>query len=404
MQTTRIKSFKKIGKRKSIDFEVDHKDHNFYAEGLVTSNSHSLAYANLAAWTAYLKFKHPQEFFMSLLRMSKYEPAPHEEISKVCQELSFFGIELLPPDLAKSDMDFKIEGDDVRFGLNSIKGVSEKSLQALKDFRDSENPTKYDIFLSAKEAGLNIGILSALIQAGALSNHKKSRSRLVLEAQSFNVLTDREKRNFESLGPKYDWDVLNTIQAVVKDKLIADDGKLLMKDSRFQTFRKKYDLYKKIYDKNKKYEKFANWYFETKLLGYSPTIVLKDVFTDNNQKFGDSIDFKSLEKESYGRFIGVVSDFIKGRSRNGNNYLKIMIRDEVGEYPIMLMDRNARLANGQWSQINVLSQFNEKHPKGLVKDSIVIYYGSKGDDILFINSFNVMDEKIYMKLSDIKSE
>jgi DNA polymerase-3 subunit alpha len=368
------------------------------------NKSHSLAYANLSAWTAYLKFKYPQNFFISLLRMAKYEPSPHEEINKICQELSFFGIELLPPDLGKSDMDFKIEGDDIRFGLNSIKGVSEKSLQALKDFRNSENPTKYDIFLSAKEAGLNIGILSALIQAGALSNHKKSRSRLVLEAQSFNVLTDREKRNFQALGPKYDWDVLHTIQAVVKDQLIGDDGKPLMKESRFETFRKKYDLYKQIYDKNKKYENFANWYFETKLLGYSPTISLKDVFTENNQKFGDSLDFRQLQKENYGRFIGVVSDFIKGTSRNGNNYLKIMIKDEVGEYPIMLMDRNARAANGQWHQINVLSQFNEKHPKGLKKDSIVVFYGSKGDDILFIHSFDVMDEKIYMKLSDIKSE
>lgn len=368
------------------------------------NKSHSLAYANLAAWTAYLKFKHPQQFFMSLLRMAKYEPSPHEEINKVCQELSFFGIELLPPDLAKSDMDFKTEGDDIRFGLNSIKGVSEKSLQSLKDFRDSENPTKYDIFLSAKEAGLNIGILSALIQAGALSAHKKSRSRLVLEAQSFNILTDREKRNFEALGPKYNWDVLHTIQDVVKEKLIADDGKPLMKESRFETFRKKYDLYKQIYDKNKKYEKFANWYFESKLLGYSPSISLKDVFTENNQKFSDSLDFRSLERDHYGRFIGVVSDFIKGTSRNGNDYLKIIIKDEVGEYPIMLMDRNARAENGRWNRIEVLSKFNTKHPKGLKKDNIVIFYGSKGEDILFIHSFSVMDEKIYMKLSDIKSE
>lgn len=368
------------------------------------NKSHSLAYANLAAWTAYLKFNYPQEFFISLLKMSKYEPSPHEEINKVCQELSFFGIELLPPDLAKSDMDFKIEGDDIRFGLNSIKGVSEKSLQALKDFRNSENPTKYDIFLSAKEAGLNIGILSALIQAGALSDHKKSRSRLVLEAQSFNILTDREKRNFQALGPKYNWDVLDTIQAVVKEKLIGDDSKPLMKESRFETFRKKYDLYKQIYDKNKKYEKFANWYFETKLLGYSPTIALKDVFKENNQKFGDSLDFRGLERDHYGRFIGVVSDFIKGTSRNGNDYLKIMIKDEVGEYPIMLMDRNARSENGRWNRVEVLSKFNAKHPKGLAKDNIVIFYGSKGEDILFIHSFNIMDEKIYMKLSDIKSE
>jgi len=367
------------------------------------NKSHSLAYANLAAWTAYLKFKYPKNFFIALLRMAKYEPAPHEEINKICQELSHFNIELLPPDLSKSEMDFTTEGDNIRFGLNSIKGVSEKSLQALRDFRQSENPTKYDIFLSAKEAGLNIGIVSALIQAGALSEYKTRRARLVLEAQAFNLLTDREKRNFEALGATYNWDVLNTIQAVVADALIGDDGRPVMKESRFQTFRKKYDSYKEIYDKNKKYEKFANWYFENKLLGYSPTVSLKDVFGESGENFGDANDFWDLAPELHGRFIGVVGDYFKGRSRNGNDYLKFMIRDEVGEYPVMLMDRNARDQYGSWRRVNVLSEFNEKNPAGPAKEAIVIFYGSRGDSILFANRFEVIDEKIYMKLSDLKS-
>ena len=367
------------------------------------NKSHSLAYANLAAWTAYLKFNHPKEFFIALLRMAKYEPSPHEEINKICQELSFFGIDLLPPDLAKSGMDFRIEEDDIRFGLNSIKGVSEKSLQSLHDFRNSENPTKYDIFLSAKEAGLNIGILSALIQAGSLSEYKTRRSRLVLEAQAFNILTDREKRNFEALGAKYEWDVLNTIQAVISESLVGDDGRPLMKESRFATFRRKYDSYKAIYDKNRKYEKFANWYFENKLLGYSPTISLKEVFSESGDRFGDSLDFRGLELNSKGRFIGVVSDLFKGISRNGNSYLKVMIRDEVGEYPVMLMDRRARDEQGRWGMNDVLSRFNQKNPDGLAKDSIVIFDGSKAEDILFAHSFRVMNEKIYMKLSEIAS-
>ncbi|MBN86514.1 MAG: hypothetical protein CL885_03220 [Dehalococcoidia bacterium] len=368
------------------------------------NKSHSLAYANLSAWTAYLKFNYPQNFFIALLRMAKHEQSPHEEINKICQELSFFGINLLSPDLSKSDMDFKIEGDDIRFGLNSIKGVSEKSLQSLKDFRDSKSPTKYDIFLSAKEAGLNIGILSALIQAGALSAYKVRRSRLVLEAQAFNILTDREKRNFQILGPKYNWDVLKTIEHVVKDTLVGDDSRPIMKESRFQTFRKKYDLYKKIYDKNKKYESFANWYFESELLGYSHSTVLKDVFSDSGYNLLDSLDFNGLRHDSFGRFIGVVSDFVKRTSRNGNEYIKAVIRDEVGEYPIMLMDRNARSESGNWGRINIYSKFLSKHPKGLNKGSIVIAYGSKGDDILFCHSLQVVDEKIYMKLSDIKPE
>jgi len=367
------------------------------------NKSHSLAYANLAAWTAYFKFKYPQHFFIALLRMAKYEPSPHEEIAKICQELPHFNIKLLPPDLARSEMDFTIEGDDIRFGLNSIKGVSEKSLQALRDFRDSDNPTKYDIFLSAKQAGLNIGILSSLIQAGSLSGYRTNRARLVLEAQAFNILTDREKRNFEILGPRFNWDVLDTIQAVLTEKLHGDDGKVLMKDTRFETFKKKYLPYKEIYGRNKKYEKFANWYFENKLLGYSPTIPLKDVFSENGEKFSDSSDFWELPYDHHGRFIGTVSDYFKGISRNGNEYVKCMIRDEVGEYPIMLMDRRTRNASGQWRAVNALSALHSKHPKGLSKDSIIVCYGSKGEDILFCNRLEVIDEKIYMKLSDLKS-
>ena len=203
--------------------------------------------------------------------MTKYEPSPQEEIRRVCQDLPHFNISLKSPDLVKSKIDFSKEDSDIRFGLNSIKGVSEKSLQALRSFRESDTPTKYDIFLSAKQAGLNIGILSALIQAGALSEFKSRRPRLVLEAQSFNLLTDREKRNFIEIGPKYDHDILKSIQACVKENTPGDDNRAIMSESRFNTFKKKYLPYKEIYDKNKRYEKFANWYFETQLFLLSLT-------------------------------------------------------------------------------------------------------------------------------------
>jgi len=218
------------------------------------NKSHAIAYATLAAWTAYLKFKHPHQFFLSLLRMSQFEPNPQEEISKISRELPHFDITLLQPNLIKSQFDFTVDKNNIRFGLNSIKGVSQKSLKALSDFRDTKNSNKYDIFLSAKQAGLNIGVVSALMQAGALSeSDSSSRPRLVLEAQAFNLLTDREKRNFIALGEKYQYDILNSIHAAKSESLLADDGRPLMKESRFATFKKKYDKYKLIYDKNKNY-------------------------------------------------------------------------------------------------------------------------------------------------------
>ena len=86
------------------------------------NKSHSIAYAALAAATVYLKFNYPKEFFLALLQMSKFEPDPIAEISKIQKELVHFNIELLRPDILKSKDDFSIEGDNIRFGLSSIKG------------------------------------------------------------------------------------------------------------------------------------------------------------------------------------------------------------------------------------------------------------------------------------------
>ena len=74
------------------------------------NKSHSLAYACLAASTVYLKFKYPKEFFLALLKMTRHEPDPVKEISKIAKEFDLFGIELLPPHIVKSALDFKIEG------------------------------------------------------------------------------------------------------------------------------------------------------------------------------------------------------------------------------------------------------------------------------------------------------
>lgn len=357
------------------------------------NKSHSIAYASLAAWTTYLKFKFPQDFFLSLLKMTKYEPSPQDEIRRVCQDLPHFGIRLKSPDLVKSKIDFSKEGGDIRFGLNSIKGVSEKSLQSLRDFRESETPTKYDIFLSAKQAGLNIGILSALIQAGALSGFKSRRPRLVLESQAFNLLTDREKRNFIALGEKHNYDILKSIEASLKEKLLGDDNRLVMSESRFETFKKKYLLYKEIYDKNRKYEMFANWFFETQLLGYSYSVSLKETFSN---EFGNLMDSNDLHNSSIGergKFIAVVEDSVKRVSKNGNQYIRMELNDEVGRYNAMIAD-NRRSAS--------CKKYLDSGGKVPKKGSIVILYGSKGDDIVFANTLSIVDEKIYMKLSDLK--
>lgn len=356
------------------------------------NKSHSIAYSTLSAWTTHLKFKYPQQFFLSLLQMTRFEPCPQDEIGKISQELSSFGIKLLPPNLSKSKMDFAVEGKDIRYGLNSIKGISEKSLESLMEFRKESGSSKYDMFMSAKQAGLNIGTVCALIQAGALSNYEGSRPLLVLEAQAFNSLTEREKRNFIELGPKFEYKLLNSIVHARDNNLVGDDGRPLFKESRFQTFKKKYEPYKQIYTKNIKSQSFANWYFENQLLGYSYSQNLRSVFSSKPESFVNYSDYEAMGKNSAGRIIGMVQDSFVRTSRSGNKYMKIEIADERGVFQCMLC--NSRRGN----RLDEFLQRNEVP----TKNSIVIAYGSKGEDAFFLEDMKIMDEQIYMKLADLK--
>jgi DNA-directed DNA polymerase III PolC len=357
--------------------------------------SHSASYAILAAWTTYLKFKHPKEFFLALLKLSKFEPDSHKEINKISKELMFFDIELLPPDLAKSAIDFNIEDKNIRFGLNSIKGVSEKTLESLQQFRETNTPNKFDIFITAKQAGINIGLLSSLIQAGTLSSYTHRRSRLVLEAQTFNLLTDKEKKYAYSIGDKYNYDILTIVsECAFKNKNINQDGKPFMSDKRKTTFKKKYDEYKKIYDQNKNHEKFANWVFENKLLGYTPSIKLKTVFEQPEATFTDTLEFQSTLKNDLVKIVGVVDDVYKGKSKKSNNqFFRIALKDEVGTVMGLFMDGGKKAR---------LSEYLEDGLKIPEKENIVVFTGRKGDDVLWIENIAILDDKIYMKLSDVE--
>ena len=364
------------------------------------NKSHSISYAILAAITTYLKFKYPKEFFLSLLKMTKHEPDSHAEIALISQEFCLFNMKLLPPDLSKSDINFAIEGRDIRYGVNSVKGVSEKTLENLIDFRKAQETgqNKYDIFIAAKESGINIGVLSGLIQGGMMdsfcdnSNDSPNRCRLVLEAQSFNILTEREKRNVIQIGNEFNYDVLSTIHSAIRESRVADDGKPIMKPSRFETFKKAYKNYKDIYEKNKNHLDFANWFFERKYLGYSHSTEIKKVFKDCGNLY-NSLEIKSIADNDRVKLVGVVTDCISRTSRNGNKYMRIEIQDDFGKVNFMLA--NNRRSN---TLDNYLNNGGRKPKEG----EIVFVYGSKGEDIIFGEKLNILDEKIYTKLSEIK--
>ena len=353
------------------------------------NKSHSISYAALAATTIYLKFKYPQQFFLSLLKMTRHEPDPISEISKIQREMYHFGIKLLPPHIIKSDMDFTVEENDIRFGLLSIKGISDRSIEKLVNFKNNYS-NKFEVFEGAKESGLTIGILSALIQAGTFEGFTMSRSKIVYEAQLWNILTKKEKKSAMMLAEKNNYDLVEIVKQVSNKK--DEKGKPLIKDTRLNTIKTKSEPYKQIYFKNKYSETFANWYYEKHLLGYTYNKNLRDIFSEKKDDLMSLRDVEDSEVDDRVSFIGTVdAKPYMGTSRNGNDYMRMFVEDETGSSKVMIFSRKLE---------ECVVQNNGAPPE---ESNIVIVNGVKKDEVVFADRIAVQTNKIYTKLSELKN-
>ena len=359
------------------------------------NKSHSIAYAALAATTVYLKFNYPKEFFLALLQMTKFEPDPITEISKIHRELPHFGIKLLRPDILKSKDDFSIEGNDIRFGLISIKGISSSSIKKLNSFK-THTSNKFEVFQASTEAGVNLGVLSALIQAGALDmGDRYSRSKIVLECQLWKLLTPRERIIALKFAQQGNDDLVNVIN-LMKVK-VDDDGKRYIKDSRIETMKKRYEPYLNIYAINKKNEDFANWYYENELLGYTHGVSLRDIFLEKQPRLNQIQDVKDMENKEKAFFVGTIEDATGlKKSRSNNEYARFTIKDETDTVDVLLF-------NNKWKKsIDDCKEYN----RGTLPDkkNIVLVKGIKNNDAVFADFVTVEDSKIYMKLGQLKND
>jgi DNA polymerase III subunit alpha len=92
------------------------------------NKSHSVAYANLAYKTAYLKAHYPVAFMAAMLNS---ELSSSDAIAKYIGECKNMGIGLLPVDANESSYFFTVMDNQIRFGLGAVKGVGETAIEAV---------------------------------------------------------------------------------------------------------------------------------------------------------------------------------------------------------------------------------------------------------------------------------
>ena len=172
-----IVSITPAGRRATYDLTVA-EDHNYLANGLVVHNSHSAAYSLVAYQTAYLKANYTPEFMAAVLTSVAGDS---KKFANMLGETRRLGLELMLPSVRLSHRKFAVEGSNIRFGLGSIKGLSNNTIESLlKLRRESQSPTTlFSLARSLDQKDLSRKTLECLIYSGALDEIPGHRAQKI---------------------------------------------------------------------------------------------------------------------------------------------------------------------------------------------------------------------------------
>jgi len=160
--------------------------------GYAFDKAHSVSYAMLAYQTAYLKANFPAEYMTALLIT---HTGDQEKIASAIADCQRLGIPVLPPDINRSQAQFSLEGEAIRFGLAAIKNVGEGALEPILKARAEGRPfaSVEDLCRRADLRGINKRVLESLIRAGALEC-LGDRGALLQNLDRILSLAHREQR------------------------------------------------------------------------------------------------------------------------------------------------------------------------------------------------------------------
>lgn len=166
------------------------------------NKSHSAAYAVIAYQTAYLKANFPCEFMAALIsaEMGKSD----NKLAFFMNEASAMNIEILPPDINRSDLRFVPEkhGDKsgLRFGLAGIKNVGEAAACAMVAERKKNGSFAGLIDFCSRVDGqtANRRAIESLVRCGAFDSCGMHRARVfngIDHAMTLSASAQRDRRS-----------------------------------------------------------------------------------------------------------------------------------------------------------------------------------------------------------------
>ncbi|MGZ4124945.1 MAG: DNA polymerase III subunit alpha, partial [Actinomycetota bacterium] len=143
--------------------------------------SHACAYGYVGYQTAYLKHHHPVEYMSAILTSVKDDKDRKPYYLNACR---LMGIEVLPPDVNESELDFApAPGEEprIRYGLSAVRNVGAGAVAQIIEARTTKGAFEsYADFCRKVDPGvLTKKVLESLIYAGAFDSLGYARRALV---------------------------------------------------------------------------------------------------------------------------------------------------------------------------------------------------------------------------------
>ena len=142
------------------------------------NKSHAACYALIAYRTAWLRANHPREYMAALISsvMNTKDKVPF--YVNACHDLE---IDVLPPDVNESAIDFAVVEGKIRFGLNAVKNVGESACRAIVRAREEGGTftSLFDFTERVDPQVVNKRALESLVKCGALDSTGSSRRAML---------------------------------------------------------------------------------------------------------------------------------------------------------------------------------------------------------------------------------
>ena len=277
------------------------------------NKSHSAAYAMVTFQTAWLKTYYPNEFMAALLTSDKDNT---DKVVRYIDEVKRMGIELSPPDICDSQLEFSAINKDgqeiILFGLGAIKGVGGAAIESmLKERKENGDYKSLEDFVNRIEPSkVNKRVIESAIKAGAFDRYGYSRKALL---DQIELIVETAKSASEAKK--------NAAGSLFGDDAEITTVKLELNNS------EEYPL-KSILE------------FEKNTLGFYVSGHPLDDFREKIEQLNYTLSSEIADAKdgSYVIFIGKVEDVEKKISKKGNQFGIVDLMDFHGNIDIMLFE------------------------------------------------------------------